>query len=107
MGTVTFAVPPPPSPSAIYYYLKSRWSNGHGVSAAATPPDGDSAPLVYFTPVATYVISILFLLPIKTIPEPSAEEPTGGLVAEIVDTFNYIRPMRELFWSARLKKPSL
>jgi MFS transporter, DHA3 family, macrolide efflux protein len=61
-----------------------------------------SAPLMYFTPVVSYAISIVFLLRIKSIPAGAATETKSGVIAEIIDTIKYVRTMRELFWALLL-----
>jgi MFS transporter, DHA3 family, macrolide efflux protein len=61
-----------------------------------------SAPLMYFTPVICYAISIVSLLRIKSIPAGSATEAESGLIGEIIDTIKYVRTMRDLCWALAL-----
>jgi len=75
---VSFAIPPSPAPSVVYYYLRTRWSTANGAASADTPIAGDAAPFVYF-------ISTNHL---------------GDLDAhdDVVDIFDLIRAVRHRAW---------
>lgn len=73
-----------------------------GMAAGGLLINHFSAQNVYFLPVITYAISILFLLPLKSISKPTAAATRPKVFAEVIDTIRFIYPNRALFWSIAL-----
>jgi MFS family permease len=61
-----------------------------------------SASIVYSLPVITYLISVVFLVPLKRTSKPSDSSPGQTILAEVIDTVRFIRPQPSLFWSIAL-----
>jgi hypothetical protein len=75
---VSFAIPPSPAPTVVYYYLRTRWLTADGPVSADTPIDGEAAPFVYFV----------------------STNHLGDLDAhdDVLDMFDLIRAVRHRAW---------